>query len=122
MGAAGIELADWINPETVERAYARAVVAQKVGNQAFANTGMRAARARDPKLLLALERGAEILDRMQETQVGRSRRSAERYADTVELTEVALWRKAYEFADRGEPLPHLEWIYGAAAVLAGFNL
>lgn len=122
MGAAGIELADWINPETVERAYSRAIVAQRVRNQVFADTGMRAARARDPKLLLALERGAEILSRLQEEQVGRTRRSAERFADTVELTEVALWRKAYEFADKGEPLPHLEWIYGAAAVLAGFNL
>lgn len=121
MGAAGIELAEWINPETVERAYARAVYAQRVGNQAFANTGMRAARARDPKLLLALEKGAETLDQMQEHQHGRTRRSSSTFAHTVELTEVALWRKAYEFADKGEPLAQLEWIYGAAAVLAGFT-
>lgn len=121
MGAAGIELADWINAETVERAYSRAVVAQRQRIQSFANTGMRAARARDPRILLALEKGAEVLTRMQEAQVGRTQRTSARYADTVELTEVALWRKAYEFADRGEPLPHLEWIYGAAAHLAGFN-
>lgn len=122
MGAAGIELAEWINRETVERAYVRAILAQRIGNQSFANTGMRAARARDGKLLLALEKAAEVLAQMAEEQHGRTRRSAERFADTVELTEPALWRKAYEFADKGEPLPHLEWIYGAAAVLAGFNL
>lgn len=122
MGAAGIELAEWINPETVERAYARAIVAQRVGNQPFANTGMRAARARDAKILLALERGAEVLARMAEEQHGQTRRTSSRFADTVELTEPALWRKAYEFADKGEPLPQFEWIYGAAAVLAGFNL
>jgi hypothetical protein len=121
MGAAGIELTEWINAETVERAYSRAVYAQRVRNQVFANTGMRAARARDPKLLLALEKGADVLDRMQDQQHGRTRRSSSKFGETVELTEVALWRKAYEFADRGEPLAQLEWIYGAAAVLAGFT-
>lgn len=120
MGAAGIEIDGWINRETVERAYARAREAQQRRQQHLADTGMRAARARDPKLLRCLEKGAEILTAMQEEQVGRTRRTSSRYADTVELTEVALWRKAYEFADRGEPLGQLEWIYGAAAVLAGF--
>lgn len=122
MGAAGIELSDWINRETVERAYARAVQAQRLRHQTVADTGMRAARARDPKLLLALEKGAEVLDRMAEEQGGRTRRSSSQFSETVELTEVALWRKAYEFADKGEPLGQFEWIYGAAAVLAGFVL
>jgi hypothetical protein len=61
-----------------------------------------------------------VLTKMQEEQVGRTRRTATRVGDSVELTEVALWRKAYEFADKGEPLAQLEWIYGAAALLAGF--
>ena len=122
MGAAGIEIGDWVNAESVEWAHRRASAAQRQREQRIADVGMRAARARDPKLLLVLEKAAEVLDRMQEQQVGQTRRTATRYADSVELTEVALWRKAYEFADKGEPLPHLEWMYGAAALLAGFAL
>jgi len=120
MGAAGIEVGEWINATSVEWAYRRASEAQRLRQQSIANAGMRAARVRDPKLLLALEKATEVLVRMEEQQVGRTRRTSSNYADTVELTEVALWRKAYEFADKGEPLAQLEWIYGAAALLAGF--
>lgn len=122
MGAAGVEVEQFITRGSVEWAHRRASEAQRRREQHIADIGMRAARARDPKLLLVLEKAAEVLVRMEEEQVGRTRRTASRYADTVELTEVALWRKAYEFADKGEPLPHLEWIYGAAALLAGFAL
>ena len=120
MGAAGVEVENWINRNTVEWAFGRVQDAQRQRQQHIATAGMRAARARDPKLLLVLEKATEILDRMQEEQVGRTRRSSSVFGETVELTEVALWRKAYEFCDKGEPLPHLEWIYGAAAILAGF--
>lgn len=122
MGAAGVEVEQFINRASVEWAHRRASEAQRRREQHVANAGMRAARARDPKLLLALEKATEVLARMEEEQVGRTRRTASRFSDSVELTEVALWRKAYEFADRGEPLPHLEWIYGAAALLAGYAL
>lgn len=120
MGAAGIEVENWINRNTVEWAFGRAQEAQQRRQQHIADAGMRAARARDPRMLLVLEKATEILDRMQEEQVGRLRRTSSKFSDRVELTEVALWRKAYEFCDKGEPLPHLEWIYGAAAILAGF--
>lgn len=122
MGAAGVEVEQFITRGSVEWAHRRASEAQRRREQHIADIGMRAARARDPKLLLVLEKATEVLDKMQEEQVGRTRRTASRYADTVELTEVALWRKAYEFADKGEPLAQLEWIYGAAALLAGFAL
>jgi hypothetical protein len=121
MGAAGIEISEWINPGSVEWAYRRASEAQRTRRQYIADAGMKAARARDPKLLLVLEKATEVLDRMQEEQVGRTRRTSTKFSETVELTEVALWRKAYEFCDKGDPLPHLEWIYGAAALLAGFT-
>jgi hypothetical protein len=120
MGAAGIEIENWVNRNTVEWAFARAQEAQRTRKQSIADAGMRAARARDPRMLLVLEKATEVLDRMQEEQVGRTRRTSSVFGETVELTEVALWRKAYEFCDKGEPLPHLEWIYGAAAILAGF--
>jgi len=122
MGAAGVEVESFITRGSVEWAFGRAIEAQRTRRQYIADTGMRAAFARDPKLLLVLEKATEILVQMQEEQVGRTRRSATTLADSVELTEVALWRKAYEFCDKGEPLRQLEWIYGAAALLAGFAI
>jgi hypothetical protein len=122
MGAAGIEVEQFVNRNSVEWAFGRAVEAQRRREQHIADVGMRAARARDPRLLLVLEKATEVLVKMEEEQVGRTRRTASRFADTVELTEVALWRKAYEFCDKGDPLRQLEWIYGAAALLAGFAL
>lgn len=122
MGAAGIEVEEFVNRGSVEWAFGRAIEAQRTRRQSIADIGMRAAFARDAKLLLVLEKATEVLVKMEEEQVGRTRRTASRYADTVELTEVALWRKAYEFADKGEPLRQLEWIYGAAALLAGYAI
>ena len=122
MGAAGVEVEQFVTRGSVEWAYRRAQEAQRRREQHIADIGMRAARARDPKLLLVLEKATEVLDRMQEEQVGRTRRTSSVLGERVELTEVALWRKAYEFADKGEPLAQLEWVYGAAALLAGFAL
>jgi len=120
MGAAGIEVEEFVNRGSVEWAFGRAIEAQRARRQSIADIGMRAAFARDAKLLLVLEKATEVVTKMQEEQVGRTRRTSSNYADTVELTEVALWRKAYEFADKGEPLRQFEWIYGAAALLAGY--
>lgn len=120
MGAAGIEIEEWVNPGSVEWAYRRAQEAQRTRKQYIADIGMKAARARDAKLLLVLEKATEVLAKMEEQQVGRTKRTSSVLGERVELTEVALWRKAYEFCDKGEPLPHLEWIYGAAALIAGY--
>ena len=96
--------------------------AQENAHDIVAQVGMRAARARDPKLLKALERGAEIMDRLSESQMGQTRRSLATDVEgyKVEHTETQLWKKAYEFADRGEPLQHFCWIYGAAAIMCGY--
>lgn len=122
MGAAGIEVEEFVTRGSVEWAFSRAIEAQRTRKQHIADIGMRAAFARDPKLLLVLEKATEVLVKMEEEQVGRTRRTSEKFGDRVELTEVALWRKAYEFCDKGEPLRQLEWIYGAAALLAGFAI
>lgn len=112
----------WVTEGSVEHAYGRCMQAQRAKDDNFANTGMRAARRRDPKLLLALEKGSEIIDRIAERQQGRTRRDASvSLGERTEFTEAQLWKKAYEFADKGEPLQQLCWIYGAAAVLAGFQ-
>ena len=92
---------------------------------AFARTAcalhrVRAARARDPHLLKALEASAEVLQAMQERQIGRTQRDASTpYGQRVDLTEYSLWREAYRICDEGTPTRHFEWIYGAAAMLAG---
>lgn len=120
-----IEIPEWINAKTVEHAYGRARLAMRRRDYAFSEKGMRAARAKDPRLLLALEHGTTILDNLADAQHGQTRRDPWTHehrwneSSDVELTEVALWRNAYESADRGEPMPELAWIYGAAAELAG---
>jgi hypothetical protein len=55
--AGHVELPGWINERTVERAFARASEAQKRHEESLAECGMRAAMARDPRMLLALEQG-----------------------------------------------------------------
>ena len=116
MGAAGIELPDWINEITVERAYGRALRFQREGRMSMAEAGMRAARARDGRILKDLEGGAEVLHRMSADQLGHNY-TAE--GIKMEATEAQLWREAYKAADSGEPMVQFRWIYGAAAELAG---
>lgn len=119
MGAAGLELPDWISERSVEWAHGRAIKAQKRGEVELARAGMRAARARDSHLLKALEGGAEILNRMNDRQQGAQgfRMNGHR----VDTTELQMWREAYRLCDEGEPILALQWIYAAGAVLAGLT-
>ena len=114
-----METSDFINPRTVEKAYRNAKIAQEKRNQRFADRGMRAARARDPHLLFVLEKATAVLDKMSEAQTGQTRREVNAvFKNTVEHTELQMWRNAYTICDSGEPTQHYEWIYGAAAELA----
>lgn len=122
---AAIELASPITRQTVEQIHARAGYLQKRGSsseaQRFLAKGLRAARARDPRLLMALEKAAEIMTRLQEEQMGRTQRDASTtFADRSAPVEVSLWREAYKAADAGQPPEQLGYIYGAAAELAGY--
>lgn len=120
MSAAGIEIPEWINESTVEDAFRRMDRARGLRRQQFADKGLRAARARDSRLMKALEGGAEVLHTIQERQIGqRMRSSATPYGERVDLTEYAMWREAYKMCDEGTPLSAFQWIYGAAAELAG---
>ena len=122
MGSAGIELAMPINAKTVEKAHAMALHGSQAKEYSFLSAGMRAARAQDPKLLLAMDRAANVLDAMAESQTGQTRREASATkAQQVQQTEAALWREAYKQCDSGAPLEQLGWIYAAAAWLAGLN-
>jgi len=102
-------------------------------NERFAQVGMRAGLDQNPRLLLALEKGAEVLAAMVERQVGRTQRSTEHYGHKAELTELGLWRNAYEAVDAGKggsddsddgfyyKLYPYRWILGSAASLAGLQ-
>jgi hypothetical protein len=119
--AAHVELEEWITPELVEAAYRTAIRMQQARALWWADVGMKAAKARDPKLLKALEKAAEVVTKMDEEQRGRTRRHAEYLNHQTETTETQLFREAYRMADQGTPIEHLKWIYGAGAWLCGYN-
>lgn len=112
------ELPEWVNRKTVETAYRIAKTAQESRRESIAAIGMRAARARDPRLLRALEGGATILQRMSEEQFGS--RGMDVGGLYIEATELQLWKNAYTTVDSGQPSLAYQWIYGAAAVLCGY--
>lgn len=115
-----VELPEWINRKTVERAYSRAQDACDKGWSRFADRGIRLAQMRDPKLLKALEGCTEVLDAVAEEQYGRTRRDAGTpFAYRVDPTELQMWRNAYTLADAGTPGAQYGYIYGATAELAG---
>jgi hypothetical protein len=110
-----------LTDRAIEVAYGRAIKAQEDGWIGFAQAGMRAARARDPKLLKALERMAESTYNLQEEQIGRFMRDpSSTYAESRGTTEHQLCREAFRLCDEGNPIENLCWIYGAAAWLCGF--
>lgn len=110
-----------LNARRVEEAYGWAKRAQERGWQSFADTGYRAAIAKDPKLLKALEAMAEVTGRLQEAQMGRTMRDpSSTFGESRGTTEHQLCREAYRLADEGRPIRNFEWIYGAAAWLCGY--
>lgn len=119
MGSNHVEVESFINLATVEAAYTLGTRCQQARRQSFADTGLRAARARDPKLLKALEKGAEVLRALSERQLGASYTTST--GVRVDATEYNLWKAACECVDKGEPIKNLEWIYGMAAWLCGYN-
>ena len=124
MSTSHVEIEDFITPERVEYAYSLAVKCQHMRRQSFADVGWRAALARDPKLLKALEKGAEVIEKMSENQFGRTMRTAgkeDKHKYQQGTTEGQLWRNAYTTCDNGTPERNYEWVYGSAAWLAGFR-
>jgi O-acetylhomoserine/O-acetylserine sulfhydrylase-like pyridoxal-dependent enzyme len=115
--AAYVELPEWINERTVERAYRLAQIAQHRRNDIPYKVGMAAARKRSPSLLKALEGGSIILQRMSEKQMGVH--GVDVGGIRVEATEYQMWKNAYTTADAGNPEENYAWIYASAAYLAG---
>lgn len=108
--------------DKIEYAYGLAKQMQENRVQAFADVGLRAARARDPKMLKIMEKAAEYVTRLAENQNGRTRRSTANYGEKAEFTEVGLWREAYKAMDEGRAMYEFQWIYGAGAWLANLYI
>lgn len=117
-----VELPREITYELVEHAYVLAAQRQVARIQTFAQVGLRAVQARDPKVMLALEKAAEVMGKEEDNQRGQTRRAARHLADQIETTETQLWKEAYRTAADGNPHEAYQWIYGAAAWMAGVNL
>jgi hypothetical protein len=105
----------------VEYAWGKAHEARDRGDEMFAVIGMRAARARDEKMLFVLEKGANLVSQHDEATRGQTRRFAD-FAESRETTETQLWKEAYRLCDEGNPIENFKWVYGAAAYLCGYNL
>lgn len=129
---ARIELPDFVTERTVERAYVRAKQVQdqfmqrrgRVYCEAWAARGVRAAKARDGKLLRFLEYSCEVLQRLSDTQQSRLTQAGFVRQD---YTELSTWKGAYKKADelgRDESCDPgvFRWIYGAAAEAVFGNL
>lgn len=112
-----IELDGFVTRATVERAYRECKIAQENRSELTAAKAMRAARARDPKLLKALEGGARVLQVMSEEQMGQG--GMDVGGLRVHATEFQLWRNAYTTVDTGEAVYNYVWIYVAAGYIAG---
>ena len=114
-----MELEEFVNERTIENAWRRTTSARDSRDERIALAGYRAARARDSKLMLALDLGAKVMLKMSERQFGQQ--GLDVNGLYVPATESQLWRNAYETADRGTPERNYEWIYGMAALLAGLH-
>ena len=119
-----IEIENFVTLKSVEYAHSRAVTEQKRHNLAFAQIGMRAAINRDAKLLKVLDKATEIMIQAEETQRKHQMASSDVFAERRYTTETQLWREAYRMVDEGKAkdVPHLQWIYAAAAFLCGYQL
>lgn len=120
-----VVLPESVTPARVERIYRRA---KALGDGILPETGMaaaglRAARARDPRLLLALERCAEVIDKLAEDQSGQTRRQESRqrtdWASTRNPSEVNFFREAFTAVERGQVPDAFGYLYAAVAEFAG---
>lgn len=128
-----IELPEFMTASVIERTYSRMIQLQNKGREPFWNGGTRArhlrkvgvrlAMARDPKMLLFLEKMAEYLRARNDEQLSRVEQLG--YARVSEYQEFSTVRTAYEKAtepNRDEEALHAiwGWVYAATAEALGY--
>jgi hypothetical protein len=125
-----IELPDFVTPKLIERTYKRSLELRALGERhskarPLLVKGMNMARARHPRMLAFLEKGAEHLQSQNQAQQARFRHneSGVEYKPS-EFSEYATWRTAYEKvlepgADERTLFRIWGWIYAAVAEALG---
>ncbi len=109
-----------VTAESVEHLHRRATTIRERWDRSRIEQGIRAARARAPKLMFVLEQATEVLDAMADAQTGQTRRSTSTsFADRVLPAEVQIWREAYRVADEGHAMDQFGAVYAAAGEFAG---
>lgn len=111
----------FVTLKTVEQAFRYSKIWHREDKRTFAQIGMRAARAQDPKLIAALGKAFEILEKESEARWGEhQRKESTSFQEKATLQEVAFFRELFVTAKEGRPVSELEWGYAAGAWLAGF--
>jgi hypothetical protein len=109
-----------VNPNSVEHMHVRSIALRERWDRSRIEQGIRAARAREPKLMFVLEQATEVLDGMVESQMGSTMRSSgTEFAHRVPPTEMQIWREAYRTADEGQAMDQFGAVYAAAGEFAG---
>lgn len=104
----------------VEQAYRYAKKWRDEDKTSWAQIGMRAARARDPKLLRALDQALEVLLAEHERQMGEFQRQGKTdFNERALPSEVGFFREVYRTVDESRPMTEYMWGYAAACWLAG---
>ena len=132
MGAAGIELPDFLNlhggAQRIERVYSRSLALQNMGERnhyarRMLEGGLRRARARDPHLLKFLDLSSEYFRKRNDEQKSRFKQMEGRDGKIIEherpnefeFSEYATWREAFLRVDapqhREDQLRIFGWIY-----------
>lgn len=115
-----------VNFQTLENAWRFAKKVQEQKRDRLVGVAWRAARNRDSLLLTVMQRGAEVLQRASEHQVGAQGHDVGGLR--VHATEFNLWREAYTAlldgklgtAESARDFQPLQYMYVAGAFLAGY--
>lgn len=108
----------------IEWAYGMALQKQEQREWNWAIPAMRAARAKDPRMMHALERCALEMDKWADGQKDDLARKAEELGHSrLEHTESQMFREAYRMAaeDKHDTMEPFLWIYGAVGLLCGYT-
>lgn len=105
---------------TVEHVYDRAMKLHKAQAVSAAKLGLKVATHRPKKFMVALEKLADEVERMDDELHGRTRRSTDTDAAyRSKTTEASIIQEAYRCAEQGNPTPVFAFVYAAVAEFAG---
>ncbi len=108
----------------IENAYSTAMRKQEERDHRWPRAALRAARAKDSKMMHALEKCALEMDKWSDQQKSDLETKSEELGHTgLEHTELQMFREAYRMAaeDKHDTMEPFLWIYGAVGILVGIT-